>query len=117
MAKHVTHTTWVIGLNFLSITWWTGVGIILMMLWLWSRREVPSLFVLLWRVVSPFMVGSPSVALVVVVWLFIYVPLWLIMMIKIKLNNIYASLDGWSNWCLIQILGAKIKHVETYNRR
>lgn len=39
MAKNVTHSTWVIGLNTFLISWWPKIGIVLLLLRWWSRRE------------------------------------------------------------------------------
>jgi hypothetical protein len=74
------------------------IGIVLLLLWCWSRREVLVLLVLLRGVVPLVTVGSRLVVFVVVVGSVIFVPLRLIAMIRIRLDHIYASLVGLFGW-------------------
>lgn len=88
MAKHTTHGTWVIGSNILLITWWFRIGIVLLLLRRGSRRLI---------LVLPITVRFTPIALIVIGGSIVSIPALLIL--RIKLDNIYPNLVGWLRWC------------------
>ena len=92
MAIHATHSTWMNGLNF-SISWWSRVGIALLLLRRRCKRLIHVWLVLLWEIIPSLVVSSSFISLFVVGGMIISFSSSLFLWIR--LGHVYANLVGW----------------------